>query len=550
MGNDQGDVPLSYAVQLFSGDASRMGAVLFAFLLFALPVTADDDLPDRCGAGMQGRPDRIHGLKHGTIQATRPMLATFADSPSGRFRVHYDTTGVNAVDLADASANGIPDYIDECLAALEHAWAVEIDTLGYKEPPSDSLDGGSGALDVYVRDLGPQGFYGIASPDRLMRQSPTELWTSFLELDNDYSPTDSTTNGRPSYTTTGLDGLRITCAHEFHHAVQNGAYGYIAQHRMLYEMTSTWMEIRCWSDVRDWAFYTKALLERPASWPFSRASGSNGYVWGWFGNVLATLPGNVLRSTWELIGQGRMPFAALVEACKSGGSSFEEAMCRATEALYRTGTRAQSNSYLPGAQLLPELAVGSTLTASGSSATFTGSMATGEVRTFRFNLVAPSSEKANADVVLAISDGRLLASDTLRDRPSAYGITLNATPGAQDVPLASTGWGARVMPDIHCFVVEGSALVETGGPFPQPLDLTSAPRLWVPVSGTFIGQEVKITVLDLDMRPVFNESVRVEKFERRIVAPVDLNPDLAPGTYLLYLDVKSSSPILHKIFVR
>lgn len=537
-------------MQLFSGSASRMGIVLFAFLLFALPVAAHDDLPDRCGAGVPGVRDRTKDLKHGTIQATRPVLALFVDSPSGRFRVHYDTAGSNAVDLTDASANGIPDYIEECLAALEHAWAVQIDTLGYEEPPRDSVDGGSGALDVYVRDLGPQGFYGIASPDRLLRQSPTELWTSFLEVDNNYSPSDSTTNGRPSYTTVGLDALRITCAHEFHHAVQNGSYGYISQHRMLYEMTSTWMEMRCWSDVRDWAFYTKALLERPSSWPLSRASGSNGYVWGWFGNVLASLPGNVLRTTWELIGQGRMPFPALVEACRSGGSSFEEAMCRATEALYRTGTRAQFNAYMPSASLLPELAVGSTLTASGSSATFTGSMSTGEVRTFRFNLVAPSSEKANADVVLAISDGRLLANDTLRDRPSPYGITLNATPGSQDVPLASTGWGARITPDIHCFVVEGSALVETGGPFPQPLDLASASRLWVPVSGTFIGQEVKITVLNLDMRPVFDAPVKVEKFERRIVAPVDLDADLAPGTYLLYLDAKSGSPILHKIFVR
>lgn len=549
MGNDKGDVPLSFAARFFSVIASRMGSLLFAFLLFALPVAAHDDLPDRCGSGMRSRPEWIRGRSDGAIQSARPVLATFVDAPSGRFRIHYDTSGTNAVETDDADGNGIPDYVDECIQALEHSWAVQIDTLGYTPPPTDAMDGGSGALDIYVVDLGPSGFYGRATPDRELRRNPTSIWTSYLEIDNNFSPTDSA-GVRPSYTTTGLDALRITCAHEFHHAVQNGSYALVQGHQMLYELTSTWMEMRCYPDVRDWAVWSADMLRNPGAWPLSRADGKNGYRWGWFGNVLASFKNDGLRLTWQLIGQGRSPFAALVDACSQSGSSFEEAMCQATEALYRTGTRGASNTIMPMATLLPEITVQSTLTASGSSTTFTGSLVVGELRTLRLNLISPTSEKANADVVMTISDARLLASDTLRSVRSPYSITLNSDPSPQDVPLASTGWGVRVAPDIHCFVVEGSALLETRGPFPQPFDHATSQTLWVPVTGTFIGQGVRITMLDLDMRPVFNETVRVTNHEHRIVAPVTVNPSLAPGTYMLYVDEETDSPTLHKIFIR
>lgn len=528
-----------------------MGSVLFAFLFFVQHLAAQESLPDRCGTGERFGTDHIKRLKSGQLLATRPTLPYSVDAMKGAFRIHYDTTGPNAVDPSDADRNGLPDYIDQVAAAFEHAWRVEIDTLGYIAPPTDGTDGGSPALDVYVRNLGPTGYYGITSPDRMIRQSPTELWTTFLEIDNDYSASDSTSNGRPSYTTTGLDALRITCAHEFHHAVQNGSYASRAEQRMLYELTSTWMEMRCWPDVRDWVYYASALLNRPATWPMSRSSAQTGYVWGWFGNVLSTLPGNVLRSTWDIIGKGTLPFAALVDACAKSGTPINDAFCIAVEAMYRTGSRGGSNTIMPGATELPEIAVSTPIDVVGTGSTLTGSMAPFEVRAFRFNLTNPSGVRASADAIVSLVDGKILAVDSLRDRYLSYELSLSSAPSSSDVPISSTGWGIRTRPDAHCLLVEGIALLENGIIFPQPLDLSSTQTLYVPVSGAQIGDSVGISILDLSMRPVQQvQQATISIVERRIVASVMIDADIPPGPYLLFVDDRRNQPTMHKIYIR
>jgi hypothetical protein len=531
---------------------SRTGLVLFAFLFFTLTSWAQSSIPDKCGFAQRSQPQRLEAIKRGEIQATRPMLQKFAESATGRFRVHYDVVGANAVDTTDASGNGLPDYVDECISALEHAWRVEIDTLGYTPPPSDGADGGSPALDVYVQDLGPKGFYGIATPDRRLREVPTPLWLCYLEIDNDYSPTDSA-SGRPSYTTTGLDALRITCAHEFHHAVQNGCYAMVEQHRMLYELTSTWMEMRCWPEVRDWAYYASALLTRPDQWSFARSPGRNGYVWGWFGNALAALPGNVLRSTWERIGQARPPFAALVEACTAAGTSIDDVFCSAVEAMYRTGSRGSVNPYMPGASLLPELSPASEreiprdgLEVSGTSVPFTAILT-------RLRLTAPTGARATGDVLLAFNDGRSLSNDTLRERPLSYRYRLHSEPTAGDVPISATGWGVSLSDATPstCLVVDGIALIESTSAFPQPLDRSMSRTLYVPVGGATIGSSVTISILNIAMQPVQPaSSATISIVERRVVAAVDVNDDIAPGTYFLFVDDRRSQPTMQKIFIK
>ncbi len=528
-----------------------MGLILFAFLFFVSPLPAQEDVPERCGTGERFGADYIKRIKSGQLLATRPTLPYFVEVMKGAIRIHYDTTGPHAVDTRDTDRNGLPDYIDECSAAFEHAWRVEIDTLGYLPPPSDGTDGGSSSLDVYVRNLGPTGYYGITSPDRMLRQSPTELWTTFLEIDNDYSATDSTSNGRPSYTTTGLDALRITCAHEFHHSIQNGSYAYLNQQRMFYELTSTWMELRCWPNVRDWAYYASALLNRPSNWPLSRSSGQNGYVWGWFGNVLAQLPGNVMRTAWENIGNRQSPFSALVNACSSSGTSIDEAFCIAANALFRTGSRGSNNAILPGAEQLPELSINSTFDVVGSSSTFTGNILPFEILAFRFNLTASSGVRSAANALLTLNDGRILATDSLRDRFQSYSISITPNPTGMDTPISTTGWGARLQPDVHCLLVEGITLIENGSVFPQPLNLAESDELFVPTPGASVGELMRITILDLDMRPIqptYTSSVTI--YQRRLVAPVTIDRQTAPGPYFLYIDDRMNPPVMHKIFLR
>ncbi|MBU3700417.1 MAG: hypothetical protein FGM33_10490 [Candidatus Kapabacteria bacterium] len=428
---------------------------------------------------------------------------------------------------------------------------MEIDTLGYLPPPADGTDGGSAALDVYVRDLGPSGYYGVATPDRLLRQVPTEIWTSFLEIDNNYNPTDSA-RGRPTFSTTGIDGLRITCAHEFHHAVQNGCYALVPQHRMLYELTSTWMEMRCWPEVRDWSYYAKDLLLRPERWPFARSSGQTGYVWAWFGNVLAQHPGQIMRTMWERIGLGVQPFPALVESCTERGASFSDLFCSAVESMYRTGSRGMSNPIIPLASELPEVAIASTLDVSGPGATFSGTILPFCVRAYRFDLSTASGKRSNADAVIALGDDAQLAADSLRERAIGFAMTLTSQPSVGDVSIASTGWGVSFDRSDLCLVVDGASLLDVEAPFPQPLELRQHNVLSVPIPGGFLGDFATLSLLDLSMHPVQEpKKLPIEITDRRVVANLSVDRNLAPGTYILFADDgRSAPPMMWKIFIR
>ncbi len=61
----------------------------------------------------------------------RPSTQHQLLTPSGHFRVHYDTEGRDAIDLTDDDANGIPDYIDLAVTVLDSIWVLEVEQLGY-----------------------------------------------------------------------------------------------------------------------------------------------------------------------------------------------------------------------------------------------------------------------------------------------------------------------------------------------------------------------------------------------------------------------------------
>ncbi|MCB9249565.1 MAG: hypothetical protein H6613_13980 [Ignavibacteriales bacterium] len=63
----------------------------------------------------------------------RPTLQTSIVSPSGFFRIHYDTTGQNA-----------PTYnINDLAIACDSAYTFEVTILGYPAPPKDGTSGGT-----------------------------------------------------------------------------------------------------------------------------------------------------------------------------------------------------------------------------------------------------------------------------------------------------------------------------------------------------------------------------------------------------------------------
>jgi len=186
----------------------------------------------------------------------RPPTSDELLTPSGRFRIHYSTSGRDGVDTTDVSGNGIPDYVDTVSAVLEYVWDLEVEALGYQAPPADGGAGGGPELDVYLLDLGRLSYYGLTYPES---SGPTT--SSYLQLDNDYT---NSVYGQAGYCpasvgTRGLDALRVTVAHEFFHMIQFGYY----QGRdgsWWQEACSTWMEDVAYPEADDYLQYVCAFL--------------------------------------------------------------------------------------------------------------------------------------------------------------------------------------------------------------------------------------------------------------------------------------------------
>jgi hypothetical protein len=189
----------------------------------------------------------------------RPRLAHSTLSPSGHFRVHYDTEGREAVEAVDVNLNGIPDYVDATADIADSMWALEIDSLGYRAPPSDGDAGGGSETDIYILDLGRTQNYGITYPTSSGSTGP-----SYIEVDNDFTnPIYGSTFACPGNPgTRELDALRVTLAHEFFHVIQFGYYQGV-DGRWWQEASATWMEDVAYPALDDYLQYVCTFLLVP-----------------------------------------------------------------------------------------------------------------------------------------------------------------------------------------------------------------------------------------------------------------------------------------------
>lgn len=156
-------------------------------------------------------------------------------------RVHYSVAGPNATRLADADADGVPDYVALVAATTAEALARFRDDLGLRPPLSEAAVelelGGSPALDVYLVDFAgnADGLFGVDA----CTLAPVRC-AGYLVIENDFAGY--------SYATTA-EAVDTVTSHEGFHAVQ-AAY---AADLPLYfsEGTATWAERQFRPDSRD-----------------------------------------------------------------------------------------------------------------------------------------------------------------------------------------------------------------------------------------------------------------------------------------------------------
>jgi len=247
-------------------------------------------LPDWARAALAQWPVAA-GYRGLTRADTRPSLSGPEQTlATAHFVLHYTLSGTDAVDATDADANGVPDYVDSVAQAMEHARLVQVETLGWLEPPADAnTDPGSPLYDVYIAYLSVD---GLTFPEE-------------IKGDNEHSPGIVEPFARTSYIALhnrlSLPVLQVTAAHEYQHAIQFGynaaAEGFDSR-RWLMEGTATWMEDQVYDDIDDNVGYLPRLFAAPDR---SLADPQNYYASWIFFQYLEEHAGGteVMREIWE-----------------------------------------------------------------------------------------------------------------------------------------------------------------------------------------------------------------------------------------------------------
>lgn len=259
---------------------------------------------------------------------TRLELHKSVVSPSGFFRIHYDTSGVHK-----------PAYsIDNLAKILDDVYSYEITELGYPAPPADGEKGGDSKYDIYIRKNTAN--WGVTHiEDKVVDNT----WTSYMELDNDFS----------DKRVTGLDAVRITCAHEFHHAIQVGNFTFSPSDVWYHEITSTSMEEFMYDDVNDYYFEIHHYMnDLSVSLPSSPKNGYDTTIWNLY--LKKKFGIGIIKEIWFAMRENRA-INAIAAVLLSKGSNFKKEFDEFSTWLYFTGSRAKEGKYFEEAASYPLL---------------------------------------------------------------------------------------------------------------------------------------------------------------------------------------------------
>ncbi len=256
----------------------------------------------------------------------RPQRETSFVSPSGYFRIHYNSSG-----------SEVPGYdLQELAIALDSSYNFHINFLGYPVPPHDNGAGGDNLYDVYLVSLGT-GLYGYTEFEPI--NSGDLTGPSFMVIDNNFA----------THFTKGIDGARVTVAHEFHHAIQLGSYIYRPSDIFFYEITSTAMEKFVYETIDDYLAYMGDYFRNPDR-TFSQNNGYNLAIWNFM--MKERFGYDIIKRQWELMSYMRA-LQAIDYSLKEVGSLFLDELNRFGVWAHFTGHRAIPGKFFRQAAIYP-----------------------------------------------------------------------------------------------------------------------------------------------------------------------------------------------------
>ncbi len=249
----------------------------------------------------------------------------------GKFKFWYVTH--TALDSNDVSHETTLDYVKSVAAAFEEIYNKTINEMDYPIPPDDSditPNGGDNKYDVYILNCGAYLVYGYTMPEG----NNFSISPSYIVIDNDYTETEFTYYNEPE------DSMKVTAAHEFHHAIQLGING--EADGWIMEATSVWIEDQVYDDIDDNLQYLKSSGGFFAKPHVSLDSDANWYnSWIWLEYLEEKWGQDTIKTMWEdyLLTQNN-GMSAVERRLSSKNSSRKEAFTEFVTANY-----AQENFY-------------------------------------------------------------------------------------------------------------------------------------------------------------------------------------------------------------
>jgi len=466
------------------------------------------ELPLKCGFGVAtflwNLRNAPQNMSNPSLLVSFPMQCWYI-SPSGHFRIFYDTTGADAPSLFDSDRDGIPDYVDTTARIFDYVWSVEVESLGYKAPPSSQAS--SPYYDVYIRNLGGVMYGQTLFSDSIRGNVPNPTYRSYIEVDNNYSVEEG-------YHTVGIAALEVTAAHEFHHAVQVGCYGFWENDVYFYELTSTWMENVVYPEVKDYMNYLPGFFHRP-DLPFTATNGIAEYGRGIFGKFLEKRFGfEIMLRTWDNIVTMR-PLKALDKSLCSTGTNFVREMGEFWVWNYYTGYRARPDQYYPEASSFPLVNFETIQEFVPPSGMFRGM---GKPLSAHFEKTFSGLDTA----AILVCNVNMPSALTDQYGEELFELALHASGasgGLQDLSIdlrasnRSWWWSGS-------FVDNTPRFANVSSPYPNPFRPDGIQTVLIPVPNTWNG-DVELTIFSERFERVFQRTIRPLLYTERYAASWD-----------------------------
>jgi len=219
------------------------GFILFFCFQFTASLSAQETIADfgKCRIKVYNQSDR---QLHLSKVADEQVLT----SESGKFNFHFSETGNDALPFIDNNGNNITDYIDTILVEIDDIYKQEVTDLDLSFPNLETVD-------IYFYSLG--NLYG----ETTLQSTCDYPYTGKSEIH-----VNSFIN---SFFTKGMNMIRVTLAHEFHHVLQfqKGAWlgrdctsDSFSSYDFLfyYEISAVFFEEAVYNNINDYYNYIKS----------------------------------------------------------------------------------------------------------------------------------------------------------------------------------------------------------------------------------------------------------------------------------------------------